>query len=416
MDEQQSFIDSVGQEVKIKRTKKTIINVIGCCYDDEHLTGLFRLNNFSNQIEFAKSPPWDIEHEIGKQITDEDLIYFKYYLAKNFKFEPPTSLLLEGIVQLAKNNAYHPVRDYLNSLKWDNTKRLDDWLFYAAGVAKDAYTVSVARKILVAAVRRVFFPGCEFHSMLILEGGQGIGKSTLVKTLAGPFYANLSFGNIDKDTVDAMQGRWIIEVDELVGFNRQDLEKMKSFITTPTDRARLSYQRMTKPFPRQCVFFGTTNPIGDNTYFRDESGNRRFWPVKCGQMNLAWMRENRDQLFAEAVEVYKGGENIYLDTTEAQELARMAQDERLAVDPWTEVIASKLNEPQAGLFVQYASVVEIAKMVGVEPDRLGRMEAIRLGIIMRKLGYLSKRIIKDGVKLTVYQVGKIDPDNVPDNV
>ncbi len=414
--DQQSFINSVGEEVKVKRTKKTIINVIGCCYDDEHLTGLFRLNTFSNQVEFAKAPPWDKDHPIGSQVTDDDLIYFKYYLGKHAKFEPPVSLLMEGIIALAKNNCYHPVRKYLNDLEWDGQKRLDDWLFNAAGVAKDAYTVAVARKILVAAVRRVFFPGCEFHSMMILEGGQGIGKSTLVKTLGGPFYANISFGNIDKDTVDAMQGRWIIEVDELVGFGRADLEKMKSFLTTPVDRARLSYQRTTKPFPRQNVFIGTTNPVGDNTYFRDESGNRRFWPVKCGTMNVAWMRENRDQLFAEAMIVYKAGETIYLDTQEAIELAQVAQEERLAVDPWTEIIAKHLNDPQKGLFTQYVSVLDLAGELGIPKERLGRMEAIRIGVIMKKMGYLSRRIVKDGVKLTVYQVGQVDQDNGVDNV
>lgn len=403
-------------ETKFKRTKKTIINVIGCCYDDTTLTGLFRLNTFSNQIEFAKAPPWDLKHEVGSQITDEDLIYFKYYLGKHAKFEPPTGLILEAIIALAKNNQFHPVRNYLNSLVWDNIPRLDDWLFTSAGVARDAYTVSVARKIMVAAVRRVFFPGCEFHSMMILEGGQGIGKSTLVKTLAGSFYANISFGNIDKDTVDAMQGRWIIEVDELVGFNRQDLEKMKSFLTTPVDRARLSYQRTTKPFPRQSIFIGTTNPVGDNTYFRDESGNRRFWPVKCGVMNVAWMRENRDQLFAEAVVAYKGEENVYLDTQEAIDLASMAQEERLAVDPWLEVIAKHLNDPQTAMFTQYVSVLDMAAVLGIDKERLGRVEASRIGMIMKKMGFPSRRQKKDGVKITLYQVGQVDDENIGDNL
>lgn len=377
--------------------------MIGCCYDDQSLTGLFRLNTFSNQIEFAKAPPWDTEHAVGSILKDEDLVYFKYYLAKNFKFEPPVSLLMEGIVQLAKTQCYHPVRNYLNALTWDKTERLSDWLFYAAGVPKDAYTVAVARKILVAAVRRVFFPGCEFHSMLILEGGQGIGKSTLVKTLSGPFYASLSLGNIDKDTVDAMQGRWIIEVDELVGFNRQDIEKMKSFITNPADRARLSYQRMTKTFPRQSVFIGTTNPIGDNTYFRDESGNRRFWPVKCGAMNMAWIRENRDQLMAEAVEAYKAGETLYLDTTEALAIAREAQDERLALDPWTEPLAAFM-ESKKTLFVQYVSVLDLARGLNIDVAHLTRAEQTRIGTVMRKLGFESRRSRKDGVRTMVYLV------------
>lgn len=409
--ENQQFIDGVNDEVRVKRSKKTILNVIGCCYDDEKLTGLFRLNNFSSQIEFAKTPPWDTHHEIGKQITDEDLIYFKYYLAKNCKFEPPTSLLLEGIVQLARNNQYHPVRQYLEALTWDKQPRLDNWLYQAAGVARDAYTTSVARKILVAGVARVFEPGCEFHSMMILEGGQGIGKSTLVKILSGPFYANLSFGNIDKDTVDAMQGRWIIEVDELVGFNRQDIEKMKSFITNPADRARLSYQRMTKTFKRQSIFIGTTNPVGDNTYFRDESGNRRFWPIKCGPINNAWVRENRDQLFAEALIAYKEKETIFLDSQEAIDLARMAQEERLALDPWTEVLNDFMAQKK-NVFVQHVSIIDLAKALNIDISRFTKAEQTRIGTIMRRLGFEGRRIRKDGIRLMIYVVNPEHQDEL----
>ncbi len=397
----------IAIEPKFRRTKKTLLNVIGCCYDDEKINNLFRLNELSDQIEFAKVPPWNQKCKIGKQINDEDLTYFKYYLSKNAKFEPPVNLILEAAIVIAEQNSYHPVRKYLNDLTWDSIPRLDHWLKESSSVEENAYTIAVARKILVAAVARVFEPGCEFHSMMILEGGQGIGKSTLVKTLSGPFYASLSLGNIDKDTVDAMQGRWIIEVDELVGFNRHDIEKMKSFISNPSDRARLSYQRMTKSFPRQSIFIGTYNPTGDNTYFRDESGNRRFWPVKCGTMNLAWLRENRDQLFAEAIFIYKQGEKLFIDTKEAQEIARMAQDDRLSVDPWLEVIAKYLATPN--LYQQHISMLEIAiKALKIEEKMVGRVESSRIGLIMKKLGYVSKRIQQHGVRLTVYQIGEND--------
>lgn len=422
--EEQNFMEGITQEVKVKRSKKTIINVIGCFYDDPLLTGLFRLNKFSSQIEYTKSPPWDKEITCGQVLHDEDLIMLKHYLAKNFKLEPAVSLILEGVIALAKNHGYHPVRDYLKSLEWDGTPRLNDWLLYAAGVFKDAYTIAVARKVLVAAVARVFEPGCEFHSMLILEGGQGIGKSTLVKILAGPFYANMSFANIDKDTIDAMQGRWIIEVDELVGFNRQDLEKMKSFITNPVDRARLSYQRMTKPFARQCVFVGTTNPVGDNTYFRDESGNRRFWPVVCGVINLPWLRENRDQLFAEAYLAYKAKETIYLDTQEAIDLARMAQEERLSIDPWTELLHSFM-ESKRTMYLEKVTILDLAKALSIDIPKFTRNEQTRIGNIMKKLGYEKRRSLVDGVKITIYYLNPTDGqcgqpshenDGQPDNL
>lgn len=410
----QKFLEEQTQETKKKRTKKTIINVIGCCYDDNSISDMFQLNELSNQIEFAKTPPWESSDTKKYQnVVDEDLIDFKVYLARNFKgFEPPVSLIMEGVVHMAKKKAYHPVKQYLNSLTWDKKPRLDHWLTHAAGVTENVYTKAVARKVLVAAVARVMTPGVKFDHMMILEGGQGIGKSTLVRILGGDWFDNISLMPIDKDTIDAMQGKWILEVDELVGFNRHDLEKMKGFISRPIDRARLAYQRTTKPFPRQSIFIGTTNPLGDNTYFRDETGNRRYWPITCGTINQTWLRENRDQLFAEALVVFKNGEKLFLDDEEAINIAKTAQDKRLAGDPWVPYIVKYIADKK-GLFVREMTVADIAKdCLEIPTARLTKSEQTRIGIILSRMGILSVRREENGQKITVY---KLNPDDVEDD-
>ena len=403
------FLEGHAEETKKKRTKKTIINVIGCCYDDQSISDMFQLNELSGQIEFAKSPPWETIDKVGACVVDEDLVFFKVYLARNFKFEPPTSLIMEGVIHMAKTKAYHPVKQYLNSLTWDKKERLDTWLTQAAGVTENVYTKAVARKVLVAAVARVMTPGVKFDHMMILEGGQGIGKSTLVRILGGEWFDNISLMPIDKDTIDAMQGKWILEVDELIGFNRQDLEKMKGFISRPVDRARLAYQRTTKPFPRQSIFIGTTNPLGDNTYFRDETGNRRYWPITCGTINQTWLKENRDQLFAEALVAFKAGEKLYLDNDDVIGLAKMAQDDRLAGDPWTPYLTKYVTEKK-GLFEREITIPNIAKdCLEIPTARLTRAEQTRIGTILSRMGLVRVRRVENNQKITVY---KLNPDDV----
>lgn len=412
-----------GEIIKARKKKsaKSILNVIGVFQEDKDLIGLFKYNRFSNNIEYAKAAEWRSEVITGDPITDDDLVFMKYQCAKRFNFEPSTALVLEGLLVYSHQNAYHPVQAYIKNIKWDGVKRLDEWLFHTAGVVKDAYTVCVARKVMIASVGRIFQPGMEFHSMLILEGGQGIGKSSIVKILGGDWYANLSFAKIDRDTIDAMQGRWIIEVDELVGFNKADVEKMKSFITSPSDLARLAYGKITKNFKRQSIFIGTTNPVGDNTYFRDESGNRRFWPVVCAAINLTWLKENRDQLFAEAYAAFKDGEKPFLDNNEAIELSKITQEERLAVDPWAEVLGPFM-EQKKGLYVENVTTLELAKRLNIDVAKFSRAEQTRIGNVMKKLGYQSKRVAVDGVKMTVYPVGDSSnpklpaADNLADNL
>lgn len=379
------------------KVKKTMLNVVGFFKSDQNLIGLFYFNLFDGCIHYSRTPVWDNEIKSGKRVGDDDIVFIKHYLAVNHRFEPSVTLIGESIIIVARENSIHPVRDYLNSLKWDGKERLKNWLTTSAGVAENAYTVCVGIKTLVGAVARVFVPGIKFDYMLILEGPQGIGKSTLVKILSGDWYTAVSLTDTDKDTIDAMLGAWVIENEEMVCFTKQEIERVKAFLSRSTDRVRLSYGRRSQDFPRQSIFMGTMNPAGDTDYLRDPTGNRRFWPVLCTKkIDQVWLRENRDQLFAEAVVRFKAGEKLWIDDPEAEEIMENEQDVRQSKDIWTEPIYAFIKDKE-----DEVTATEILNhCLHIEVGRMTKSDQTRVGIIMKHLGW--ERHYDKTVKCSVY--------------
>jgi len=294
-------------------------------------------DEFTDKIMVVEKMPWHMYNppDEGMEWTDHDEILCKSYLTTAYKFEIPTQIIHEAIVACAWRNRNHPVKNYLGSLKWDGTKRLDSWLTRYCLVPDNTYTQAVGAKTLIAAVARIYHPGIKFDYMLILEGRQRVGKSRMVKALGGSWYRSMAINPLEKDTIAYMRGAWIIEEAELTFRNKADADHMKAFISRETDTARLSYERMEKTFPRKCIFIGTYNPdSGGEGYMRDQTGNRRFWPVCVGEgksLDVPGLESVRDQLFAEAVVRYKAGERLYLDEAEEQE-AEIVQEERRARD------------------------------------------------------------------------------------
>jgi hypothetical protein len=256
------------------------------------------------------------------------------------------------IKMLASDYVVNPLRQMFNKMTWDGMPRLDTWLSTFMGTKDTEYTRAVGRKWLISAVARGMDPGCQVDHMLIFEGGQGIGKSRALRILGGDFYsefsANLKSMNAQRDMVAVIMGKLIVEMSELATIRRAEMESLKAMLTTTKDDTRLAYERDAKTYPRTCVFAGTTNEVGQS-YIADITGARRFWPVlcgECGKVDTEALKDNVDQLWAEAAEAYGRGEDWWVvpDVLVAEEqMERQMKVEDL--DPWHGRIWSSLTDP-----------------------------------------------------------------------
>ena len=245
-----------------------------------------------------------------------------------------------GIQTVARENRVHPVRDYLHALNWDGTPRLDSWLTRYLGVEDSQYVRAVGSRFLISAVARVEQPGCKADQVLILEGPQGILKSSAHQALADPWFTDRLSNLGGKDAAMEIGGMWLVEMAELDALLRAVLSATKSFVTRRHDRFRPPYGKHVVDWPRQCVFAGTINPIGG--YLKDPTGGRRFWPVSCGVIQLEALVRDRNQLWAEAFVRFRCGAPWWLETPELQTLATAEQDARFEVDAWTEKLSEWL--------------------------------------------------------------------------
>ncbi len=292
---------------------------------------LFGYNAFTQSMIYLAQPPWGEPSDIGRELVDSDDTQAKIWLSRYYGVETSTHAVNEIITVLANENTFHPVKTYLDALEWDGIERLDTWLStYLEAEGDPEYLADVGRKTLAAAVNRVYRAGCEFHHMLILEGTQGCGKSSTVKILASPAWFSDSLGDVtNKDIIEVMRGKWLIEVGELAAMNRSSANDMKDFITKNADTHRKAFARRAVTVPRQSILIGTTN---DQEYLKDPTGGRRFWPVRVGQVDFKALIRDRDQLWAEAKMCYQLGELLYLDNPKVKAIAESEQYDRAIVD------------------------------------------------------------------------------------
>lgn len=307
--------------------------------------GIFSYNEFHQNIMITKCPPW--EREAGfevKRLHDVAITNCTAELEK-YCINVGTDKAFKAIQAVAMERKFHPARDYFNGLKWDGRKRLQSWLTYYLGCESESaeYLAFVGTKWLTAAVTRVFKPGCKFDHVLIIEGPQGRGKSEALRNLAtfgndqeeSYFTDSVTATDIqNKDTIMKIQGSIIIELAELSGFSKKDDEEMKRWITLRYDDARLPYARDVTRFDRQWVLSATTNK---HDYLKDPTSNRRYWPTLSSKIDLVSLKMDREQLWAEAVQLYREG--LYLGpTAEEEKLAHIERQKRLMIDPWTDKV------------------------------------------------------------------------------
>lgn len=324
--------------------EKTLKNLRTVLEHDPKLKGRIRLNLFSGRIDITGGLPWK---RPGNKATwsDDDIAQLRIYLEAFFG-KISKNDILDAVCACASDQAYHPIRDYLDGLIWDGVARLDTLFIDYMGAGDSAYTRAVTRKAFTAAVARVMVPGCKYDTMLVLVGMQGRYKSTILAKMGGEWFSDSlrSFG--DKDAMETIQGTWLNEIPEMQAMNKSDIDGVKAFLTKTNDYYRAAYGRYTADRPRQCVFFGTTN---SRECLVDPTGGRRFWVLDIDQQGRkkdVWteLDAERDQLWAEAVVRWKQGESLYLPK-EIEATARQVQEDHRQRHPWEGIIADFLEKP-----------------------------------------------------------------------
>lgn len=327
-----------------------------------------------------------------RELSDPELRKIWLMVERQHGFRPTKDFFQDVVEDIAYSLPVHPVRDRLSALQttWDSTCRIGSptepgWLTLYGEADDNAYTRAVSRLILIAAVRRVRDPGCKFDQMLVLVNPeQGTGKSTVISTLAMEpdwFTDSLPLHVRDeKQVIEQLSGRWIVECAELSGMRHADVESLKAFVVRQVDRARPAFGRLPIAAPRQCVFFGTTN---SESFLRD-SQNRRFWPVRVGRFNLDALRQNVQQLWAEAAHAEAAGESILLDES-LWPLAAAIQAEYRQDDAWTQAISEVLMD-----LTGRVSATDIWRIIGKPLPQRQQHDFQRIGEAMRELGFARK--------------------------
>jgi predicted P-loop ATPase len=287
----------------------------------------------------------------------------------------------------AYDRRFHPVRDYLDGLEWDGIERLPNLFSVYFGAQPTPYTMNIGPMFMVSMVARIYMPGCKADHMVVLEGQQGTLKSSACAVLGGPWFSD-SLPDLDcgKDVSQHLKGKWLIEVSEMHAMSRAENTALKSFISRQEERYRPSYGRKEVIEPRQCVFIGTTNK---DTYLRDETGGRRFWPIRCRTIDIEALIRHRDQLFAEAVHYFNQGLKWWPSKEFEREHVMPEQAARYEADSWQDNIA---------FYLQTKDEVTISRIareaLDIATARIGTSEQRRIAAALEQLGW--HRMPKDG--------------------
>lgn len=354
-------------------------------------------NSFTNRSFLTSRSPWG--HE-GNWVDHDDTMAAEWCQGQGLNVDSRQAA--EAAESIARERPpVQPVIDYLSSIEWDHVSRCDLWLIRCLGVADDPIIREVSAKWLIAAVKRVFEPGCQSDYTLVLEGSQGLRKSTALRTLAGSEWFSDDISDIgSKDAAMQLQGKWIIELSELDAIRRaRETSTTKSWLTRRDDNFRPPYGRRTQTFPRQNVFAATTNR---EDWGSDETGLRRFWPVKVGEIDIEKLTDNRDQIWAEAVHRYCAGENTWLDRDSETAISH-EQSKRQDSDSWEELILewsdapafkSGNSEPPRSRSGRVLVTEILEHCIGIPPKEWTPMARQRVTRVLKLNKYNCKRASK----------------------
>lgn len=375
--------------------------------NDPRMAGHFAFDDFSYRTVVLKPLPWNAAAD--REWTDVDDINATIWLQQLYGLMVSRDITGLAVQAVSYKQRVNPVLGYLEGLVWDGQPRLDTAANRYLKAARTDYNREVFKRWLISAVGRVIDPGCQADACLIMMGQQGAGKSSFVKVLARPWSTDQIADLGGKDSRGDLQGAWIVELPELDSFGAVSQARIKAFITNRTDRFRPPYGKRTIELPRRCVFAGTINPEATG-FLKDPTGSRRFWPIKVGAMDLLALEEDRDQLWAEAVKLYRDGYRTYFhrEMDNALIAAQVeATDEHTELDPWHEAIEGYLSDKKCttmtALYRDVLRMDDITKRDHKNERRIGRIltklkwERTQVRLLMTKDG----KWISEGIELDV---------------
>jgi predicted P-loop ATPase len=374
--------DEADWRAKLQKTDtgKVIPNVNNALLvleNDPNVVDCFAYDEMSRTVMMARAIGGN-PHE-RRSATDIDITDLQRWLQVNGNVRISKETVAQALERRAAASSYHPIRDHLLPMRWDGTPRLQTWLPQYLGAEPGSYSAEIGMMFMVSMVARIFEPGCKVDHMLILEGGQGTLKSTACRVLVGAEYFSDNLPNLaDKDSSQHLRGKWLIEVAEMHSFDRAQTALLKSFLTRQEERYRPSYGRLEVFEPRQCVFIGTTNK---EAYLHDETGARRFWPVRTGTIDIAALGRDRDQLLAEAVFKFNNGTQWWPDPAFEREHIKPQQEDRYEADPWEDRVRDHVN------LLARTTIDEIARAIGIETPKIGTSDQRRIASVLTTLGW-----------------------------
>ena len=402
------------------KPKRDLANVMHVLARHPAWNGVIGYDGFAESVVKLSPPPVRKQDAPSLTATGEwteaDSTRTAAWFAANVGFTPAVTMVDSAIVAIAEQHPVHPVRDWLSGLRWDRTDRAEHLFVDYFGAPDTAYVRAVGVRFLISAVARVFAPGCQADCMPVLEGEQGIRKSTGLEALAGKEWFSDSAIDIgSKDSYQSLRRKWIFELAELDSIRGREVTRVKAFISARVDSYRPSFGRKNRDFPRQVVFVGSTN---ESEYLADRTGNRRFWPVRCTRVRVDAIRQDRDQLWAEARHRYEAGEPWFLDSAELRRLAEAEQSDRVPDDTWKEIVATWLEaptvpgadhrepiDPSEGITTSHV----LLGALRYDPARINRAAETRAGQVLRALGYEPRRVRENGQRARRYFMAEVGP-------
>lgn len=365
-----------------------LANVLIALRNEPSIAEAFTFDEMQQETMVHKSLPLAPGAGAGeappKRLADDDVTRVQEWMQHSGMPKVGRETVGQAIEARARERRFHPIRDYLQGVKWDGKPRLNTWLkTYMGAEGSDNYLAAIGSMFVIAMVARVMDPGCKCDYMLVLEGEQGVMKSLACKALAGEDYFSDDIGDMgNKDAKQHVIGKWLIEESELANFTRASTETLKSFLSRTHEKFRPPYGKNQVVAPRQCVFVGTTNR---SDYNKDETGARRLWPVRVvTRIDVEGIKRDRDQIFAEGVERYRAGENWWPDPEFEAEIIRPEQAERRSIDAWQQPIDQWLE----GRRSDKVSVMEVAfGALFMERARLGTADQNRVKSCMSLAGW-----------------------------